>query len=1215
MVFFNPESYVDVAAAVIVASLVVGFVSYLCGFWNAVIKPIDKTTTSSTDSSPLHSSGSPRTQSKYQSSKDDTTDDTVGPLVAPRRRHSTGGPFQFAKVAKDFIKNRGGYRRQFSEVSRESLPKPPTEYFEPSDLPEIPQNLNPEFFYLRHNIKVLELNSDWPSESGDIEVCDYDAGDFVVRIGDPDNTMYVVIEGALNMFILHDGKEYLVRRLEKGQTFFSYLSLIDILMNKPSFFRTVSLRAAQKSRVAKYCLKHFYDEYQQNPAHWARPVQIVITKLLHVTMTTLHQYLGLGEELIKKRLDDRPLDEKHRNISGHSMRLTGRSRPRQRRLSSSDATNEFIATAIKWYSELLGLTYADGQVLLTDKIHLVSVDDGQVLVEQRCDDDPSLILVLTGGLILTQLADPEDEDEVIEPWQAYVHHKEIIGGLQLLSNEPAFFQIKGACQTTVALIKKVDVDRLVNIKPTIALPIAYSVLRRLSSFTRAVDFAMDWVMLDSGQAVYRQGDLADSLFVVLSGRTRSVDKKTAIAEYGRGDVLGMVEVIQKRPRSTTVLAVRFSQLARVPEGLLNFIKMQYPQVGFRLVRLLGLSYNDTRRDQMLPPVFTSDSQAADSIAQIKNLHTVAILPASSDVPITAFTCELYHALSASFRVLRLSARQVAIHLGENCLEKLADFRLMHWLNAQEDTFPLVLYECDYTATNWTRRCLRQADTILVIGRGDKKPQKQAFFEEHMKMNQDGIRTRKELILLWKENASCPRGTYEWLKGSWFSGHYHVRAPDRMFVHLEKDEYDESTIVTYYEDNVFGERVNCNSDFARLGRILTGNAVGLVLGGGGARGASHVGIIQALQQYNVPIDIVGGTSIGSMIGGLFAEDPYQDVERRARSWFVMMSSLWRKIWDLTYAHSAMFTGAGFNKTLQDLFGTKNIEDLWLPYFCITTDITSSEMRIQRSGPLWMYARASMSLAGYLPPLCDPVDGHLLLDGGYVNNVPADVMRSMGARAVIAVDVGSATENNLFNYGDSLSGFWVLWRRLNPWAAPVRILGMEEIQSRLAFVSCVRQLELVKKAPYSYYMRPPIEAFKTLDFAKFDTIREVGFRYGIHAVDEMVEKNHNLRILMMPDHVRNTVAQRHRRQDMSRSRNSSFTDLAAQVSRIPSMKHQPNRDDHQQPFNEIAEWEDDQVEDDIEFEEDCDDSEGQITRSVTPRVDMMPRNSAAPRSPTA
>lgn len=113
----------------------------------------------------------------------------------------------------------------------------------------------------------------------------------------------------------------------------------------------------------------------------------------------------------------------------------------------------------------------------------------------------------------------------------------------------------------------------------------------------------------------------------------------------------------------------------------------------------------------------------DPIAQVKNLHTIAIMPASLDVPLTAFTCELFHVLNSSIRVLRLNSRKIAETLGECVLEKQADFRLMHWLNAQEDAFSLILYECDYTATNWTRRCLRQADTILVVGMGHEKAPK------------------------------------------------------------------------------------------------------------------------------------------------------------------------------------------------------------------------------------------------------------------------------------------------------------------------------------------------------------------------------------------------------------------------------------------------------------------------------------------------------------
>lgn len=129
--------------------------------------------------------------------------------------------------------------------------------------------------------------------------------------------------------------------------------------------------------------------------------------------------------------------------------------------------------------------------------------------------------------------------------------------------------------------------------------------------------------------------------------------------------------------------------------------------------------------------------------------------------------------------------------------------------------------------------------------------------------------------------------------------------------------------------------------------------------------------------------------------------------------------------------------------------------------------------------------------------------------------ADIARNMGARTVIAIDVGSQDETDLCNYGDCLSGWWLLWKRLNPWAEKVKVKviinkyeaavteldlfggelpktaraqvpDMAEIQSRLAYVSCVRQLEVVKQSAYCEYIRPPIDRFNTMDFGKFDEI---------------------------------------------------------------------------------------------------------------------------------
>ncbi|KPI95415.1 Neuropathy target esterase sws [Papilio xuthus] len=105
-----------------------------------------------------------------------------------------------------------------------------------------------------------------------------------------------------------------------------------------------------------------------------------------------------------------------------------------------------------------------------------------------------------------------------------------------------------------------------------------------------------------------------------------------------------------------------------------------------------------------------------------------------------------------------------------------------------------------------------------------------------------------------------------------------------------------------------------------------------------------------------------------------------------------------------------------------------------------------------------------------------------------------MRSLGAKHILAIDVGSQDDTDLTNYGDDLSGWWLLWKKWNPFTTPVKVPNLPDIQSRLAYVSCNRQLEEVKSSDYCEYIRPPIDAYKTLQFGSFDEIREVGYRHG-------------------------------------------------------------------------------------------------------------------------
>nr|XP_037871774.1 neuropathy target esterase sws isoform X1 [Bombyx mori] len=705
--------------------------------------------------------------------------------------------------------------------------------------------------------------------------------------------------------------------------------------------------------------------------------------------------------------------------------------------------------------------------------------------EPEIIQDVALVYLLSGALLVSQRV-AEGEGEV-HMFTAYPG--EVEGGLAVLTGEPSFFSIRAKHFSRIGLLSKTTVYSIMRERPSVVLHIANTVVRRLSPFVRQVDFALDWVFLESGRAVYRQDEESGSTFIVLSGRLRSVithpnGKKELVGEYGKGDLVGIVEMVTQTRRSTTVMAVRDSELAKLPEGLFNAIKLRFPVVVTRLINLLG---HRILGSWQKPTRSLGGAPAIDSRPLQHNFSTVAVVPVSDDVPLTAFTYELYHSLCAIGPTVRLTSDVIRKLLGLTIMDPNNEYRLSSWLAQQEDKHKVALYQCDPSLTQWTQRCIRQADCILIVALGDKQPSIGKIEKEIERL---AIRTQKELVLLHREGGPNPSGTVHWLNmRTWVSQHHHVRCPHRMFT--RKSQYRISELYS----KVLMSEANVHSDFSRLARWLTATAVGLVLGGGGARGAAHVGMIRAIQEAGIPIDMVGGVSIGAFMGALWCmERNITTVTQKAREWSKKMTQWGRQLLDLTYPATSMFSGRQFNATIRATFGEVHIEDLWLPYFTVTTDISSSCMRIHRHGSLWRYIRASMSLSGYMPPLCDPVDGHLLLDGGYVNNLPADVMRSLGAKHILAIDVGSQDDTDLTNYGDDLSGWWLLWKRWNPFTTPVKVPNLPDIQSRLAYVSCNRQLEEVKKSDYCEYIRPPIDAYKTLQFGSFDEIREVGYRHG-------------------------------------------------------------------------------------------------------------------------
>lgn len=848
------------------------------------------------------------------------------------------------------------FARRLLQLQKDNLPpelmvtEPPAEYFE--EIVDRKDKVPPDALYMLQSIRIFGQFEKpvFINICKHTEIIKLKAGEHLIKIGDSDDSVFIVQSGAINVFLNNpDGSCISLKVVKKGETVTSLLSFIDVIVGNISQYKTVTAKAIEDSQVIRLPMFAFKEVFNENPDILVRVIQVIMVRLQRVTISALHNYLGLNTEFIqvsgrKKQLPNVPLPNiprpQHKRQMSDQFSLvmsSNEQRPdmindiefpvmvrRTSILPQSDIPIDvelMKCAAVDGFLKELGLQDTD-RPLISDSVEIKEIPAGTTLTHQGSADDVLLIYVISGALTLINTQPTKGSKKAAEGNYITVHPDEVVGGLAVLTGESSLYTIKSKQYTRVGLITKENVYKIMQKRPTVVLDIAHSVVRGLSPLVRQCDFALDWVTLESGRAVYRQDEPSDCTYIVLNGRLRSVvthanGKKEIVGEYGKGDLIGIVEMITESARTTTVMAVRDSELAKLPEGLFNAIKLKYPVVVTQLISLLSHRLLGSMRGaSSMPPgnIITEASPVKHRFS------TVAILSVTEDVPLTAFTYELYHSLSSICPCSRLTADVVRKTLGMNIMESSNEYRLTSWLSQQEDHHDIALYQCENILSPWTQRCLRQADVILIVGLADRTT---TIGKLEREIDRFAIRTAKELVLLHHEGSnSRPTNTVAWLnQRSWVSKHHHIQCPKRMFT--RKSQYRVNDLYT----KVLNSEPNIHSDFSRLARWLTGNSVGLVLGGGGARGAAHVGMLKAIQEAGIPIDMVGGVSIGAFMGALWcSERNITTVTQKAREWCKKMTNWGIQLLDLTYPITSMFSGKQFNSTIRGTFGETHIEDL-------------------------------------------------------------------------------------------------------------------------------------------------------------------------------------------------------------------------------------------------------------------------------------------------
>jgi predicted acylesterase/phospholipase RssA len=321
--------------------------------------------------------------------------------------------------------------------------------------------------------------------------------------------------------------------------------------------------------------------------------------------------------------------------------------------------------------------------------------------------------------------------------------------------------------------------------------------------------------------------------------------------------------------------------------------------------------------------------------------------------------------------------------------------------------------------------------------------------------QPATKAKTNLVLLHATDA-LPQNTAIWLQNHPNTTHHHHVCP-HLPAHL-----------------------------ARLARILGGKCIGLVLGGGGARGLAHIGIIKALRQHNVPIDAVGGTSMGALIGTAAALGWDTDtIETLCKK----NLSNWKLLKDYTLPTVSMVTGRTADTALQNIFGDIQIENTWLNYFCVSSNLTNCEIEIHQHGSLAQALRASVSLPVIFPPVIQ--NQKMLIDGGLMNNLPADIMyQKMKGKTIIA-DV--MPQDNLDIIGKkkpSLVSF-ILEKTLSI-PQKNRTPDILEIIMRASLLNSSQKTKHLRQYA-TLFLQPPVKNFGLLEMASISKIADIGYQY--------------------------------------------------------------------------------------------------------------------------
>lgn len=541
---------------------------------------------------------------------------------------------------------------------------------------------------------------------------------------------------------------------------------------------------------------------------------------------------------------------------------------------------------------------------------------------------------------------------------------------------------------------------------------------------------VQWFSLPGGAALFMEGEPAEAIYFLVSGSLgvfrSTLDGRTEfVAHIRAGDPVGEMSLIAGEPHHASVYALRDTELLRVDRASFNRLVRAHPSLMQNLARVMMFRLRQTKRR----------SNRAD--------------PRVFSLISTSPTIDL------AMRARILKSRLETIGKRVCILDHEVESQSSTFFDEIERNHDIVMLISPVKDDNWFRLCLRQADRIWVLARSDARPSVPLLPADTSPARQFRL---VDLILLNHAGAQQQVPTQVWKNACDAARVFHWNGID-------------------------------DADGARLARTMAGQSVGLVLSGGGARAYAHVGVIKALRDARLPIDFVGGTSMGAIIAACVALGWSDDeIDWRIRKAFVDSNPLG----DYVLPVVALTRGRRVDQRLAEHFGDGNIEDMPLPFFCVSTNLSQGNIRIHREGKLGTALRSTISLPGILPPMVDK-GTDVLVDGAVLNNFPVDVMQEFHRGLTIGVDVARQT-------GITATDF------INPpnfmqWVAGRGLQNAPPIASLLMRTATLGMTPWLGREKTDLLIIPELGHIDMRDWKLYDEATSAGYEASVEALKEL------------------------------------------------------------------------------------------------------------------